>query len=44
MDYLNYTEKELVARAVQGDQMAFRALYQIRTMWAPRAARGRLRP
>ena len=38
MDYLNYTEKELVARAVQGDQMAFRALYQIQE----RAVRGRV--
>lgn len=38
MDYLNYTEKELVARAVQGDQMAFRALYQIHE----RAVRGRV--
>ena len=38
MDYLNYTEKELVDRAVQGDQMAFRALYQIHE----RAVRGRV--
>ena len=38
MDYLNYTEKELVARAVQGDQMAFRALYQIHE----RSVRGRV--
>ena len=29
MEYLNYTEQELVKRAVQGDQMAYRALYQI---------------
>ncbi|MBR1569243.1 MAG: RNA polymerase sigma factor [Bacteroidales bacterium] len=29
MDYLHLTEKELVEHAIQGDQMAYRALYQI---------------
>ena len=29
MDYLHLTEKELVERAIRGDQMAYRALYQI---------------
>jgi len=38
MDYLNYPEKELVRRAVQGDQMAYRALYQIHE----KAVRGRV--
>ncbi len=38
MDYLHYSDKELIARAIQGDQMAFRALYQIHE----RAVRGRV--
>ena len=29
MDYLNLTEKELVTRAVAGDEMAYRAIYQL---------------
>ena len=29
MDYLNYSEKKLVQRAIGGDQMAYRALYEI---------------
>ena len=29
MKYLNYSEKELVEMAIGGDQMAYRALYQI---------------
>ncbi|MBO5563214.1 MAG: RNA polymerase sigma factor [Bacteroidales bacterium] len=38
MGYLDMSEKELVQRAVAGDQMAFRALYQIHE----KAIRGRV--
>ena len=29
MDYLDFTDKELVERALRGDQMAYRAIYQL---------------
>jgi len=38
MEYLDKSEKELVERAVMGDQMAFRALYEIHE----RSVRGRV--
>ncbi len=38
MDYLQYSEKELVERAIRGDQMAFRALYEVHE----RSVRGRV--
>ena len=38
MDYLNRSEKELVGMAIGGDQMAYRALYQIHE----KAVRGRV--
>lgn len=38
MEYLNHTEKEWVKRATEGDQIAYRALYQIHE----KAVRGRV--
>ncbi|MBR1706709.1 MAG: RNA polymerase sigma factor [Bacteroidales bacterium] len=38
MGYLDFSEKELVLRALHGDQMAYRALYQIHE----KAIRGRI--
>ena len=49
MGYLDMPEKELVRRAVAGDQMAYRAIYQLHesgkptwTTSCPKASRKRL--